>query len=63
MESEFRYIVAYMGGVSYEGIREAFIPVRNLNEASLAVDKITEEHEFWKVSICQILDTYESPED
>jgi hypothetical protein len=56
--SELRYIVAYMGGKEEEGIEENWIPFDNLVDAVDCVQSM--DHDFWKASICQIVETYES---
>jgi len=58
--SDSRYIVTYMGGKEDEGISENWIPFDNLVDAVDCVQSLENDHDFWKASICQIIETYES---
>jgi len=54
------YIVAYMGGAENEGVTEDWVPCQHMEEAVKFARGVRKEHEFWKYSICKILETHES---
>lgn len=57
---DFNYIVAYMGGTEMEGVSEAFIPCKTMDDVVDAMDSVKESHGFWKMAVCQIIEEYES---
>jgi len=58
--SKMNYIVAYMGGAENEGVTEDWVPCQHMEEAVRFARGVRKEHEFWKYSICKILETHES---
>lgn len=58
--SEAKYIVAYMGGTENEGVTEDWVPFTDMIDASNFVSELSDDHGFWKASICEIKETYES---
>ena len=58
--SQAKYIVAYMGGTENEGVTEDWVLFDDMIEASNFVGELSETHGFWKASICEIKETYES---
>ena len=60
MAEKMKYVTVYMKGVSYEGIEEGWVPFENLREATRFIDEVKKDSEFWKVSICKILESYEN---
>lgn len=58
--SEFKYIVAYMAGTENEGITEDWTPVESMVEAVRFIGELEMHHDFYKASICEIKESYES---
>ena len=58
--SDAKYIVAYIGGRENEGIAEDWVPFEDMIDASNFVSQLGVTHGFWKASICEIKETYES---
>ena len=57
---DFNYIVAYMAGTEIHGITEGFYPCKTLEDVVDAMDDVKKVHGFWKLSVCQIIEEYES---
>lgn len=62
---KINYIVAYMCGDNPTpedsgGIREDWLACHTMQECMEELEAISARHDFWKVSICQIIESYES---
>lgn len=58
--SKFNYVVAYMGGTEDEGVTEDWVPCQTMEEAVKFARDVRQDHQFWKYSICSIIETHES---
>jgi len=49
-----------MAGTEIHGITEGFYPCKTLEDVVDAMDDVKKVHGFWKLSVCQIIEEYES---
>jgi hypothetical protein len=62
---KINYVVAYMCGDEPTaedpgGISEDWLACHTMQECMEELEAISASHDFWKVSICQIIESYES---